>query len=83
MIEAPRRITYDWFGDADDAPTVGSFLATNDLGKRWRIVAERRVNVRVDRGQTSRHRLEIVLATVSESARGTIRPIVWNTRTRR
>lgn len=78
MIERPRRVTYDWFGDADDAPTVGSFLASPTSGKRWRIVAERRVNVRVDRGQTSRHRLEIVPATISESARGTIRPIVWN-----
>lgn len=82
MIETPRRVTYDWFGEADDAPTVGSFLAS-ESGKRWRIVAERRVNVRVDRGQTSRHRLEIVSCTVAETLNGTIRPIVWNTRARR
>lgn len=77
MIERPRRVTYDWFGDADDGPVVGSFLASETNGKRWRIVAERLVKVRIDRGQTSRHLLEIVPATIAETLNGTIRPIFW------
>lgn len=59
MIETPKRMRLNWWGPAGEAPRAGAFFRT-ERGRVLYVVSVRPVNVRVTKGETSRHAVEYV-----------------------
>lgn len=79
MIETPKRMRFNWFGDVGYEPKAGAFLRTEG-GKVYYVASVRPVRVRVTKGETSRHSVEYVpwRDAIPEGAR--VYPIEWNIR---
>lgn len=60
MIETPRRMTFDWHGSAGREPVAGDCMRAIPSGRTWLVLAIRPVKVRVSRGETSRHAIQMI-----------------------
>lgn len=79
-IETPRRMTMDHF-DGDSCRS-GDYLRAPS-GKVYLVLSERKVQVRVSRGETSRQRLEVIPWPDELPADARVYGFVWNKREKR
>lgn len=82
-IETPRRMRFDWHGTAGKEPHVGDFMRAIPSERTWLVLSIRPVRVRVTRGETSRHALEMLPWPDEIPAGRKVYRFHWNRRERR
>lgn len=59
-IQTPRRIVFDWHGSPGKEFKPGDYMRAVPSNRTWLVLSVRPVKVRVTRGETSRHRVEML-----------------------
>lgn len=80
QIQTPRRMVFDWHGTEGFEPAPGDFMRAIPSGRTYLVVSARRVKVRVDRGQTLRQSLELIVWTDPLPPYASLHRFHWNKR---
>ena len=82
-IQTPRRMVFDWHGPADCEPSPGDYMRAIPSQRTWLVQSTRAVKVRVSRGETSRHSIEMVLWPDDVPEDSMVFKFHWNKREKR